>query len=409
MKKKKLTQITESSTKIFLYANDNGLPPSKAMNVFYNKRMELNRDISNLAINAYVNLHKPDDLLIIDSMAASGIGSIRMLKECQKIANIVINDINPEAVKLIKKNLKLNRINKTSNQIKITNKDANALFSEITDKGLILSSGKKKKPNVISIDPFGTPNLYIDSAFKTIQKSNALVCITATDTAVLFGVRSKACMRKYLSKPLRNEYSKEIGARILVQFIARIAAINKVGIIPLLTFYSGHFIRVFCLTFKNKQRISKFLKKNGYIIHCKNCGYRSSHGDNILHLPLECPMCGNKKSLDYAGPLWADKIHDINFINEILLLNEKSKFLNKNRISKILTFARQEIDMPISYYNIHKLSQNLKLSSIPKISNLINILKEKGYKSSRTHFDFLAIKTDMDLETLKNTLIDTKK
>ncbi|MFX1594933.1 MAG: hypothetical protein ACFFBK_02610, partial [Promethearchaeota archaeon] len=278
----------------------------------------------------------------------------------------------------------------------------------IANNTFILSSGKRKRPNVISIDPFGTPNLYIDSAFKAIQKRNGLICITATDTAVLFGVRSKACVRKYLSKPLYNEYSKEIGARILIQFISRIAAINKIGIIPLLTFYSGHFIRVFCLTFKNKERISEFLKKNGYIIHCNNCGYRLSHGENILSLPQECPLCENKESLDYAGPLWIDKIHDINFINEILLINENYKYSNKNRIKKILTFASQEIEMPISYYNIHKLSQNLKLTSVPKILDLISLIKEKGYQSSRTHFDFLAIKTDMDLETLRNILIDTK-
>ncbi|MFX1594975.1 MAG: hypothetical protein ACFFBK_02820, partial [Promethearchaeota archaeon] len=120
MKKKDLTIIEESSSKIFIHANDKGLTPSKAMNVFYNKRMELNRDISNLAINAYLNLYKPDDLLIIDSMAASGISSIRMLNECQRIKKIVINDINPEAVILIKRNLKLNNFNKAPNQIKIT-------------------------------------------------------------------------------------------------------------------------------------------------------------------------------------------------------------------------------------------------------------------------------------------------
>ncbi len=71
---------------------------------------------------------------------------------------------------------------------------------------------------------------------------------------------------------------------------------------------------------------------------------------------------------------------------------------------KILKFALNEINMPISYYNIHKISQQLKLSSIPKLEDLIKIIEEKGYKASRTHFDFISIKTDMKIDELKKNL-----
>jgi len=65
--------------------------------------------------------------------------------------------------------------------------------------------------------------------------------------------------------------------------------------------------------------------------------------------------------------------------------------------------------MPISYYNIHKISQQLKLSSIPKLEDLINLIEEKGYKASRTHFDFVSIKTDMKIDELKKILKRMKK
>lgn len=104
----------------------------------------------------------------------------------------------------------------------------------------------------------------------------------ATDTAVLFGVRPLSCIRKYMSKPLHTEYCKEIGARILLYFVSRIANINNMGIIPLLTFYNSHFIRVFCLTFKNRNKIRQFFKNYKYSIHCNNCGFRSIlQGDNF--------------------------------------------------------------------------------------------------------------------------------
>ena len=303
-----LTIVKESTSDFYVHSTDLNVIPSKSMRVFYNPKMEINRDISILGISAYSDLFNQDELIIVDSMAASGVSAIRILKECTKVKKSYINDINPEAVRLIKENMKLNNLDKEHIQFVVTNKDANLLFSEIVSE----SSEKQKKPNVISIDPFGTPNLYIDSAFKTLQKVNGLMCITATDTAVLFGVRPNACIRKYLSKPLHTEYCKEIGGRILIYFTSRIANINKIGIVPLLTFYSGHFIRLFCLSFKDKKKISKFYKNFGYIIHCNNCGYRSAFRNNVLNLPKECPVCDNIGDLDYAGPLWIGKFYKKN-------------------------------------------------------------------------------------------------
>jgi len=319
MEKKDLEIIKEGSVEIYVHSADRDLVPSKSMNVFYNKKMELNRDISNLALIAYNNLYNPENLIVIDSMAASGIGAIRMLMECENIKKMYINDLNWNAVELIHKNISLNKLDINNIQIKVSNKDANLLFSELAQKTYSISDSENNKANVISIDPFGTPNVYLDSAFKAIQKHNGLMCITATDTAVLFGLRPNACIRKYLAKPLRTEYSKEIGSRILVNFIARIANVNKTGIYPLLTFYSNHFIRVFCLTFKNIKNISKYFNDYGYIVHCYNCGYRASFQSNILKVPKMCPICGEDKKFDYAGPLWINNLHDQGFILELSL------------------------------------------------------------------------------------------
>ena len=68
----------EGLTEFYLFEVDDDSIPSKSMNVFYNKKMEINRDISSLAIKAYSKLYN-QDLVIVDSMAASGISSIRFL------------------------------------------------------------------------------------------------------------------------------------------------------------------------------------------------------------------------------------------------------------------------------------------------------------------------------------------
>lgn len=400
--------INEGSTEFYIHSIDKNSVPSKAMAVFYNQKMEINRDISILAILAYNKLINQEPLVIVDLMAASGVSSIRMLNECKNIKKIYINDINPIAVEILHKNIALNDFDNHSDQIEISQKDANLLLTEITQRSYLQSINREQKPNIISIDPFGTPNIYLDSAFKAIQKVNGLLCITATDTPVLFGIRPKTCLRKYMSKSLHTEYCKEIGARILIYFISRIANVNKLGIVPLLTFYSSHFLRVFCLTFKDRNKISKFFKNYGFIIHCNKCGYRSSFQNNILELLNKCPLCDNEK-ITYAGPLWVGEIHEKHYIEEMISFNEKFQFNNQKKIKKKLYLAKEEIDMPISYYNIHKLCQELKTSLVPKLETIIYAIREKGFKISRTNFDFLSIKTNMGIKSIKKTLLELEK
>ena len=205
-KNDKLFVEKEGLVNFLLHSVDKNNIPSKSMAVFYNKKMEINRDITNLAIIAYNKLFNQNKLVIVDSMAASGISSIRILKECNNVKKLYINDINPIAIDLIKKNIQLNNLKEKEALIKISKKSANLLFSKLA------LMKQTDKPDIISIDPFGTPNLYIDSAFKAIKRKNSLMCITATDTPVLFGVRAKACLRKYMSKPLHTEYCKVGGA-----------------------------------------------------------------------------------------------------------------------------------------------------------------------------------------------------
>jgi tRNA (guanine26-N2/guanine27-N2)-dimethyltransferase len=404
MKENTLIKRKEASVEFYIYAQDYNRIPTKSMNVFYNEKMILNRDLTSLAIGVYKNLYKITNFDFIDSMAASGIASLRLLKEYEDLGTIYINDINPLAVDLINKNIHLNNIDRS--KVKISKRDANSLFSELSSPDHNHPDNLFKKVDIISIDPFGTPNSFVDMAFKAIRRKHGLLCITATDTAVLFGVKPKVCMRKYMSKSLHSEYCKEIGARILVHFISRIANINDLGIIPLLTFYSNHFIRVFLLTIKRKKEIIHNFSNYGYIFHCNGCGYRSQFSNDIFQLPQSCPLCEETNKLTYSGPLWIGDLHQSSFLKQILSLNKKKFFLNKKVIDKKISYALEELEMPPYYYNIHNLCQELKLPIVPKIEEVIINLKERDFIASRTHFDYLAIKTTANQLELKRILSD---
>jgi tRNA (guanine26-N2/guanine27-N2)-dimethyltransferase len=209
-----------------------------------------------------------------------------------------------------------------------------------------------------------------------------------------------------MSKPLHNDYCKEIGTRILLHFIARIANINRLGVIPLLTFYSQHFIRVFCLTSRKTAKITNSFNNYGYIIHCNKCGFRRSAKCNIIDVHLECPYCRSHNELQYAGPLWIGEIHQKEFIHLILELNQLLNLPNKKRLSKLLQYIQEEIDMPLSYYNIHKLSKELKIKIIPTLDKIIESIRNLGYRASRTHFDFTSIKTNLNNLDLKKLFLN---
>ena len=144
-----LSTIKEGNAEFYIHIIDKDSIPSKSMIVFYNQKMEINRDVSNLAIMAYDRIYNQNPLIIVDSMAASGISSIRILKECENVKKIYINDINPKAVDLINNNLSLNRIYNHPAHVEVSRKEANLLFSEIAQNSFTSSNNRQQKPNVI--------------------------------------------------------------------------------------------------------------------------------------------------------------------------------------------------------------------------------------------------------------------
>ncbi|HUU79605.1 MAG TPA: tRNA (guanine-N1)-methyltransferase, partial [candidate division Zixibacteria bacterium] len=106
-------------------------PPSDAP-VFYNKRMEINRDFALALLRVYLKKeHKGDEFLYCEPMAGSGIRSVRVAKEIDNI-NVIINDRNPLAVELIRENIsQLNLSEKTQ----VYEEDANELMLRFSAAG----------------------------------------------------------------------------------------------------------------------------------------------------------------------------------------------------------------------------------------------------------------------------------
>src|SRR3989338_8773318 len=239
-------QIIEGSAKIEIPKEEK---ISRSMGVFYNPAMSLNRDISVLLLDSAGR----SGMQIADPLAATGVRSIRFLKElsASKIKRICINDYDKNAAKLIKENFALNKIQYKNNpKIIIQNQDANIF--------LLNSTGF----DYIDIDPFGTPNPFLDAACKRLARGGILAA-TATDTSALCGTFPKACLRKYWAFPKKDAMMNETGLRILIRKIQLVAAQYDKALIPIFSYSKEHYMRVFLKNEKGKNKVDEVLKMHG--------------------------------------------------------------------------------------------------------------------------------------------------
>ena len=92
--------------------------------VFYNPKMELNRDISILAIQTFQK-ELSQRINVADVFGGSGIRGIRYKKEIDNIGNVAVNDINPLANEFTKINALHNNIDIKEDNFEIFSHEAN--------------------------------------------------------------------------------------------------------------------------------------------------------------------------------------------------------------------------------------------------------------------------------------------
>ncbi len=398
-----LKKITEAGVEFHLPEMDskteNERKIGKSMSVFYNPRMIINRDLTICVVNTYTE-HKSHPITFCDSMAATGIRSIRLLKQARGIERIYINDLNPIAVESIKLNLELNEI--PSENYQITSQDAKLFLSQFYNQ-------TETYLDVIDIDPFGSPCQYIPAAMEaiSISEGGGLLCATATDTPVLFGIKKEACIRKYLTSPIRTEFIKEMGTRIFIYFIAKIANLYELYIQPVLSISANHFVRVFILVRKGILGVNSNIREFGSYIYCKKCHYRSAEKFEYEKSRMSsdiCPTCGEK--MITSGLLWLGNLHNSEYMKDLVTQLEDpmvQSFPSYAKMKKFVELAKNEDQFPPYFYSIPKIADSMNLT-YPSLRKIQNKLNELGYTSSRTHFDPQSLKTEADITILKAIL-----
>lgn len=362
--------------------------PSKAP-VFYNPVMEFNRDITVLALQAYQKMLRRN-ISVCEPLTGCGVRGIRFAKEVKGVERVVINDLNTKAFQLASYNVQSNGLNEC---VVVRNEDANLLLAGY--------GAPRRRFDAIDIDSFGSPVSFLDSAIRALR-NGGLLMLTATDMAPLCGVHQKACVRKYGGKPLRTEYCQELAVRLLAGSLAMTSAKYYMGTNIIFSHSTNHYVRIYAVLRYGAKRGDESTREMGYILHCFKCFHREISKKKFLGRHCtECSECESR--LNIAGPLWLGRIADRQFCKSIEKEAQQKPFRSGRRIRKILTLIYNEVEAPITYYVVDKLSSALALPA-PSVMKTVKALREEGFQACLTHFDPKGIKSDVSAGRIRRIL-----
>jgi tRNA (guanine26-N2/guanine27-N2)-dimethyltransferase len=381
-------KIIEGSTKLLVPALClvSRVPPRRP--AFFNRSAKLSRDISILLYSSFLHGMGKNKKIFADPLSGVGARALRVAVEVAEIDEVYINDVNPLAIEFSKKTALLNCVEGKCN------------FSINEACKFLLSTDERF--TIVDLDPFGSPAPYIDCAVRSVINLG-LLSVTATDTAVLCGIFSDVCFRKYYSRPIRCHYGNEIAIRILLSLVSLTASRLGLSIEPLFAHSYSQYIRVYVRLKLSSAEANRVRQKLGFIRHCYNCGNRTIAKE--YEKVDVCDLCG--KMLKVAGQLWISKLFNKTLVEKMDASNLKKihSSIEDNVIvdgSILRTCLEENDDIPY-YFITDEIAAKLKTSPY-SVEQTIERLSEVGYRASRTILNTRGFKTDAKIEDILNLL-----
>ncbi|XP_050135093.1 probable tRNA (guanine(26)-N(2))-dimethyltransferase 2 [Malus sylvestris] len=338
---------------------------------------------------------------VLEALSASGLRALRYAREVEGIGKVVALDNDKGAVEACRRNIKFNGSVACS---KVESHLADARVHMLTHP---------KEFDVVDLDPYGSPSVFLDSAVQSVVDGGLLMC-TATDMAVLCGGNGEVCYSKYGSYPLRGKYCHEMALRILLACIESHANRYKRYIVPVLSVQMDFYVRVFIRIYSSASAMKNSPLKLSYVYQCIGCdsfhlqpiGRTVTKNTSVRYLPgfgpvvpQECSDCGKKFNM--GGPIWSAPIHDQEWVTSILsdVKSMKERYPAYDRISAVLTTISEELpDVPL-FLSLHNLCATLKCTS-PSAVIFRSAVINAGYRISGTHVNPLGLKSDAPMDVI---------
>eukprot|EP00124_Ichthyophonus_hoferi_P004806 Ihof_evm1s583 gene=Ihof_evmTU1s583 len=394
--------------------------------VFYNPVQEFNRDISTAVIRTWEEMYHQDKIdtaekkarhqakreqkdirelpprevkrgfTILEGLSATGLRAIRYAKEIPHLTSVTANDLLPEAVDLIKKNIEYN--------------DVTNVIPSCGDCSMVCYNHRDPlvRYDVIDLDPYGSPSIFLDGALQAVSEGG-LMCVTCTDMAVLAGNHSEAGFAKYGAMPLKTKSCHELALRIVLQCLEVHAARYKRYIVPLISLSIDFYVRVFVRVYTSASMVKKTASRLGQVYVCTGCethhfqpiGRVKEEGKNIKYSPGSgpvvdkvCAECGF--TFKVGGPIWLPPMHDQSFIKKVVdhAKANRERYNTVDRMIGMLSVAGEELPNVPLYYGINDLSGIIRCTN-PPIRPLRSAIIRAGYEMSESHTGPNTLKTNM--------------
>ncbi|KAK8961891.1 putative tRNA (guanine(26)-N(2))-dimethyltransferase 2 [Platanthera guangdongensis] len=344
---------------------------------------------------------EPKPPKVLEALAASGLRALRYALEVDGLGSVVALDSDEASIKACKRNIKFNG-SAASSKIEVHHVDSRVYM--LTNP---------KEFDVVDLDPYGSPSIFLDSAVQSVTDGGILMC-TATDMAVLCGGNGEVCYSKYGSYPLKGKYCHEMALRILLACIESHAIRYKRYIVPILSVHMDFYIRVFVRIFTSPGAVKNTPLKLSYVYQCVGCdsfhlqsvGRTVYKNKSVRHapgfgpvVPQDCKDCGKKFNM--GGPIWSAPMHDQEWVLSALenVKAMRERYPAYEKILAVLTTISEELhDVPL-FLSLHNLSATLKCTS-PSAVIFRSAVINAGYRISGTHVNPLGLKTDAPMEVI---------
>ena len=327
-------------------------PGTRSALPFYNPAMAVARDVSVVVAGRLL----PRGGTVLDGLAATGVLGLRIARESGREPAVTLNDKNPKAVVLIRANLALN----PGLEADVEGGDLNAHLAT-------------RRHDLVEIDPFGSPVPFLDAALRSARRGS-LLGVTATDTAVLCGAKPEAARRRYLADVRHTDAYAEVGTRLLLGYVVRMAARFDKGVEPVLAYAAEHFVNVHVRVAEGAARADRALA------HLGRVAYDPATGE---HRPLGADAPGPA-----IGPLWMGPLGDADLVAGLV-----PSAAMGYPAARLLDFLRGEIALPPFYVDNNAMARRAGVPPPPP-SDVIARLRDRGFRAAPTHFRRNAVKTD---------------
>jgi tRNA (guanine26-N2/guanine27-N2)-dimethyltransferase len=367
-------QVVEGKTLLYvpditMYAKSGKRVGPWSAPVFYNPNASMTRDIS-LGVVGVLGSH-PN---MLDVMCGIGARGLRIAVESDA-SEVVINDVNPDALELAYRSVEANGV---VGKVDVQSVGANALCA---------AYDYREGFDYVDLDPFGSAAPFVATALLAVKRGGVLgVC--STDAANLCGNRPDALYRLYYARNMYPLGVKEVGLRILIGYVVRVAAGLGIAALPILCYHYGDYFRCHFKLIRALSAAQELVSQIGYLHSCS---------DTVKY--LDSPFCSECKHVFEAGPLWMGHLASRDFLSSVLTELKKVESQSARDAERLLKGVYDEDEVTLPYINIHRFVKGSGVSP-PSTQRLIMKLRAQGYKANHTHFDPKAVKTNAPLTEL---------